>query len=489
MTRNAIRFVDTTLRDGQMSLWATAMTTSMMVPAAAGIERAGFAAAEIAGGAFFKKIVRDLREDPFERIRTMKALMPTTPLRLIHSRHALAFQITPPALYELWVRRLVAHGVEEVRLSDPSNTLAGWAHSVTAARGAGMKATVNLTYSVSPRHTDAYYAQKARDAATLPVAGICLKDPGGLLRPERMRALVPLIQREIGDLPLEFHGHCNNGQGQLNALEAMKLGIRTVNCAIPPLADGGSLPNVFRTVRNARALGFDTDIDLDPLTGVTEHFEQVRRSHALPQGVPADYDESYYHHQVPGGMASNLLHQLDVVGMGERLDEVLDEIGRVRADLGYPIMVTPYSQFVGTQATLNVMTGERYGQVIDEIVLYALGYWGAEEAANVDLDVRDRLLGSARAAELRDRVDPDVTLDDLRRSVDGAGVSEDELLLRLFAGTEAVSRLTSSPVPPSKPAAAVKGWATLVHALSQERGFRQVRVTKGGSSIQLDRAG
>jgi oxaloacetate decarboxylase alpha subunit len=233
-----VRFVDTTLRDGQTSLWATGMTTEMMRPVADGLERAGYAAVEILGGAFFKKVVRDLREDPFERVRVMKAAMPSTPLRLIHSRHALAFQITPPALYELLVRRLVAHGVEEVRVSDPSNSPSSWAVNIAAAQKAGMRATVNLVFSVSPKHTDAYYAEKARAAAALPVYAICVKDPGGLMLPERARTLIPAVQREVGNIPLEFHGHCNNGQWPLNALEAIKLGIGTIDCAIPPLANG-----------------------------------------------------------------------------------------------------------------------------------------------------------------------------------------------------------------------------------------------------------
>lgn len=482
-----VKFVDTTLRDGQMSLWATHLTTEMIRPVADRFDKAGYAAAEVIGGAFFKKLVRELREDPFERIRVVKAAMPNTPLRMIHSRHALAFQITPPVFYELLARRVAANGVDEVRLSDPSNTPENWERNVRAARAAGLRTTVNLVFSVSPKHTDAYYAEKARAAAAIGPDAICLKDPGGLLVPERVATLVSVIQREIGSIPLEFHGHCNNGEGPRNALTAIRLGVRIVDSAIPPLANGASLPNVFGLAANVEALGYRPRLDTEPLREIAEHLEQVRVAGGFPMGIPAEYDERYYRHQVPGGMISNLRHQLAEAGMADRLDEVLEETGRVRADLGYPIMVTPYSQFVGIQAAINVMAGERYAQVIDEVLLYALGYWGEEESASVDPDVKDKLLAGPRARELAERRPAtDLTIDDLRRSVDGDGISEDELLLRLFAGTDAVRRMRSAP-PVEPRLGATTPWFSLLERLAEASGYRWVHVSKGGSSLYVEK--
>ncbi len=192
-TKGEIRFVDTTLRDGQLSLWASNMTTGMMLPIVENIDRAGFEAFELLSSAFFKKAVRDLKEDLWERTRLVARRAKKTPLRAIRSRSMLAFQITPAAITELWLERLAANGITELRTSDPSNTSSYWTESVAGANRLGLKTILNIIYSLSPKHTDDYFMQRTREAAKLDVARICFKDPGGLLTPERTRALVPLI--------------------------------------------------------------------------------------------------------------------------------------------------------------------------------------------------------------------------------------------------------------------------------------------------------
>ena len=188
-----------------------------------------------------------------------------------------------------------------------------------------------------------------------------------------MRTLLPLVLAEVGAVEVEFHTHCNTGLGALCALEAIGLGVRCINTAIPPLAEASSNPSLFNVARNARALGYRTRIDEESLRPVEEHFRAIAMREGLPVGAPAAYDALHYLHQVPGGMISNLRFQLGSMGIADRLEQVLEEIPRVRADLGYPIMVTPYSQFTGVQAVINVVTGERYREVADEIVQYALG--------------------------------------------------------------------------------------------------------------------
>jgi len=215
----AIRFVDTTLRDGHLSLWASNMRTGMMLPIAERLDCAGFEAIEVMSSAFFKKCVRDLKEDPWERVRLLKRRMKTTPLRSIRSRSMLAFQITPPAVADLWLERLAANGIDELRTSDPSNTPSYWRQAVDVAKRAGLKTILNIIYSISPKHTDEYFIERASAAAKLDVARICFKDPGGLLTPESTRRLVPLIRREAKDKPVEFHTHCNTGLGALCCLE------------------------------------------------------------------------------------------------------------------------------------------------------------------------------------------------------------------------------------------------------------------------------
>ncbi|MFM9998728.1 MAG: hypothetical protein ACKVP1_07425 [Burkholderiaceae bacterium] len=279
-----MRFVDTTVRDGQQSLWAIAMRTAMILPIAERLDDAGFDAIEISAAGHEKKLIRELREDPFERLRLVRQRVRKTP---------------PRSVEELWDQRLAAHGIDQVRVSDCSNTVAGWAVQVDDARRVGIDAIVNLIFSISPRHTDAYYADKAREAARLRPFRICLKDPGALLTPERVRTLLPLVLAETGAVEVEFHTHCNTGLGELCALEAIALGVRCINTAIPPLAEASSNPSLFNVAHNARALGYRTRVDEESLRPVEAHFRAVAMREGLPVGAPAAYDALHYLRQVP----------------------------------------------------------------------------------------------------------------------------------------------------------------------------------------------
>ena len=482
-----VNFIDTTLRDGQMSLWATGMRTGMMLPVAETMERAGFAAIEIMATGFEKKMVRELREDPWERIDLVRKLIKQTPLRMIRGRYMAAFHITPRSIEDLWYERLAAHGVRQIRISDSSNTASDWREQVGYARRVGMDPIVNLIFSISPKHTDEYYAQKAKDAAKLDVLRICLKDPGGLLTPERIRTLVPVILSHTGKIPIELHTHCNTGLGPLSALEAIKLGIKYINAAIPPLANASSNPSLFNVISNARSLGYSSPVDVDSLKFVEHHFTEIAKREGLPIGAPAEYDYSRYVHQVPGGMVSNLRYQLTNSGLGAKIDAVLEEIGRVRADFGYPIMVTPYSQFVGVQATMNVISGERYKQVSDEVIQYALGLWGEEERSSIAPNVRDRILDRARARELAKWQPPQPSLKEVRREFGGAGVSDDDMLLHYFAGADQVAamRATGPSLTHQAYSGATNSLANLISELSKHNRVSYLHVQKGPNSITL----
>lgn len=446
---DTVALVDTSLRDGQMSLWATNMTTAMMLPVLESLDRAGFDAVEVIGSSFFKKCVRDLREDPWERIRLLRGSM-RTPLRAIKSRHIAAFQTTPAAVSRLWMERLAANGIRQVRISDPSNTVAHLKEQVRIAREVGLDPIVNLIFSVSPKHTDAYYAERAAALADVPAMRLCLKDPGGLLTPERIRPLTETLTASARGRPVEFHGHCNTGLGPLCALEAVRNGIRIVNTAIPPLSDAASLPSAFSFSANVRTLGHDVAVDEQPVREVERHLRAVADRESFPVGTPAEYDLFHYTHQVPGGMISNFSSQLGKLGMADRVTEVLEEAARVRADLGYPIMVTPYSQFVGGQAALNVIVGERYQEVTDEVIAYASGLWGADEAEGVDQDVRDRILSRPRADEVARQSGRDRSLAEVRRELDaGPSVSDDEFLLRFLTGIDDVAAMRQAASGPA----------------------------------------
>src|SRR3990172_7866212 len=362
-----IKFVDTTLRDGQASLWAENMRTGMMLAVAERLDNAGFQAIELIASSHIKKCVRELREDPFERMRLVARKITKTALRAIGAERISAFELSPDSIVDLWFERMVANGMRQLRISDPANDPAGWKKSVTRAKKVGLTTILNQIYSVSPKHTDAYYARKAREAAALKPDIICLKDPGGLLTPERTGALVKVIQEHAPGLPLELHVHCTTGLGPLCALEAIKLGVQLIDTSVPPLANASSNPSLFNVAQNARALGYTPALDEQNLRWVAGDLNFYAQCEKMPIGEPVEYDYSQYVHQVPGGMISNLRFQLKNIGMLDRLDKVLEEAVRVRADLGYPIMVTPFSHFVGSQAAINVIKGERYAQVTDQV--------------------------------------------------------------------------------------------------------------------------
>jgi len=213
VSSDEISFVDTTIRDGHQSLWAERMSTGMMLPIAKRLDAAGFLAIELLSGSHVKKAVRELREDPWERIKRVAERVPHTPLRLIAGR-VNTFGFDPPAMYELFIERMAANGIRQARISEPWNDLPGWKYRVAVARKFGLDPIVNLIYSVSPVHTDDYYAQRCRQAVTLKPFRLCLKDPGGLLTPERVRTLVPVILANRGRIPVELHSHCTTGSGR-----------------------------------------------------------------------------------------------------------------------------------------------------------------------------------------------------------------------------------------------------------------------------------
>src|SRR5918996_1681422 len=409
---DTIRFVDTTLRDGHQSLWAENMTTGMMLPIAKTLDNAGFEGIELISGSHLKKTVRELKEDPWQRVRLMAKEITRTPLRVIAGR-VNTFEYNPPSMYWLFIERMFANGIREARISDEWNDYEGWKFRVGVCHAVGMKTILNLIYSVSPKHSDEYFAERTRQAASLRPYRLCLKDPGGLLTPERMQSLVPIIFQNADRIPVELHTHCTTGLGPLCCLAGMKLGIRSINTALPPLADDSSNPSLFNVAKNARALGYSTAIDEGVLQPVSEHFAVIAKREGFTVGAPVEYDVAQYQHQVPGGMLSNLRHQLRKVGLEHRFPEALEESIRVRAEFGYPIMVTPLSQFVGSQAAINVIVGERYKEVTDQTIEYALGVWGKEGGALMDPDVKDKVLSRRRADEIARRDLPQTSLQEL----------------------------------------------------------------------------
>ncbi len=482
---NEIHFADTTIRDGPLSLWANNMRTGMMLAVARDLDRAGCESIETHYG-HPKKVVREMKEDPWERLRLLRERITETPLRAILARFK-AFELSPPVLFELLVDCIARVGIRQARISDEWNQVESWRYKVGIVRAAGIDPVVNLIFSVSPKHTDEYYAERARQAAALDVYRLCLKDPGGLLTPERMRTLVPAILANVGDRYVELHSHCTTGLGPLNALEGVKLGIRTINVGIPPLANGAALPNLFNVAQNLRAMGYQPIFDEAAARRVEERLAAIARQERFPVGRPAEYDASQYAHQVPGGMLTNLRHQLRLVGLEHRYEESLEECARVRQEWGYPIMVTPLSQFVGSQAAINVIVGERYREVTDQSILYALGHWGGAEAiTSMDPDVRARILDRSRARELARWEPPNPTLAEVRAQFGGPGVTDEEMLLRMEVLDQEIAAMRAGGAAGEYPAAE-QPLTTLVRELSRRTDRSFVQVRKGRLSITLAR--
>ncbi|MCL4182597.1 MAG: hypothetical protein KJ011_04030 [Burkholderiaceae bacterium] len=479
-----IRFVDTTVRDGSQSLWAIGMRTEMILPIAQRLDDAGFDAIEIMATSFEKKMIRDLQEDPWERLVEVRKRVNKTPLRMIRGRQLAAFQITPDVIEDLWYERMAAMGIRQIRLSDSSNTPDGWHKNMARAREVGIDVIINLIFSLSDKHSDEYYARRAREAAKLQPHRICLKDPGALLTPERVRTLAPIVLANAGTIPVEFHTHCNTGLGLLCALEAVRAGIHILNTAVPPLAESSSNPSLFDVVRNARAMGHHPQIDEEILRPVETHFREIAQREGLPLGAPAAYDAQHYQHQVPGGMISNLRFQLGAAGLADKLPAVLEEIARVRTDFGFPIMVTPYSQFVGAQAVLNVLTGERYKQVSDEIIQYAAGGWGKEESESIQPDVRDNILSRARAKTLATQIYRQPTLQEVRARYGGSGVSDDDLLLNFFTGADQVAEMRQA-CQRRLDGQAAQGLRSLIEKLGKSRSVRYIHIRRGDKMVSM----
>ena len=485
MNADGIRFVDTTIRDGHQSLWAENMTTGMMLPVAERMDRAGFDAIELISSSHLKKCVRELKEDPWARVKLMSERIKRTPLRLNAGRFS-AFDITPKSMYRLFMERMAANGIREARISEEWNELEGWRWKTDVSRDVGINPVLNIIYSVSPKHTDEYFAQRTRDAASLKVNRLCLKDPGGLLTPERVQTLVPIVTENAQGIPVELHTHCTTGLGPLCCLEAVKLGIRIVNTALPPLSDGSSNPSLFNVAKNLRALGYRTLIDEDELKPVSEHFTAIAKREGFPIGTPVEYDYAQYQHQVPGGMISNLRHQLRKVGLEHKIDQALEETMQVRAELGYPIMVTPLSQFVGSQAAINVIVGERYKEVTDQIIQYALGYWGQEGAALLESNVKAKILDRPRAREWAQWQPPEPTVGEIRKKMNAEQVSDEELLLRWNLSVDEIEAMRAAG-PPKEYLTARRPLLNLIEVLSKRGDYRRIEVKKGDMVISLNR--
>ena len=478
-----VRLIDVTLRDAHQCLWATRMTTAMMRDLAPRLDRAGFEAIDLVGGAVFDVCVRYLREDPWERMRLLSTWVTQTPL-IIHTRgqSLFTFEFFADDVVELAAERFAANGMRYHTPYDALNDMRNLEIPIRAAKRQGLHVVPGLVYTYSPVHTDAYYVGKVKELLALDVDGIFLKDASGLLRPERIATLVPAIKKAMGDLPLQLHTHCNSGLAPYVCLQAVEHGVDVVHTATSTLANGVSHTPTELFAKNCRRRGHNVHIDLDPIDEVAERLAYLAEREDKPVGTPNEYDEFHFQHQCPGGMVSNLQYQLETMGLDGRLEEILEEAWHVREDLGYPIVVSPFAQYIVTQAVLNVMGKDqgkpRYETVPDEVRLYVRGGYG-EIAGEIDGTLYDKITRGAEPITERPGALVPPALKELRRSR-GPFASDDDLLLAAFYDDSQYSALKDAgPIKTEYPLMETP-LLTLVKELANRPSIKAFHLRQGG---------
>jgi oxaloacetate decarboxylase (Na+ extruding) subunit alpha len=481
-----IELLDVSIRDGNQSLWgATGLTTPQILQIAPIMDRVGFRALDFTSSTHMGVAVRTHRENPWERIRLTHAAMPNTPLQFIGTGFRfISWETVHPDLMRLAYERLVAAGMSRFVVLDPMHDMDAVRASARTLRAVGAAEIIAaLTFTISAVHDDAYYANLAEQmAACADIDRVYIKDPTGLLAPERARTLIPVVRAGLAGKPLELHAHCTIGLSPLTYLAAAELGVEVLQVACGPLAGGSSLPDAQRVVANLRELAHTVDVDDRLLAQVADYFTRLAAAESLPAGAPRDYDASFLRHQVAGGVLTTLRRQLAELGLAHRFDEVIDEVVRVRAELGYPIMVTPFPQIVCSQALYNVIGSERYGNVPDQVIRYVLGSFG-RPTAPVDPTVRDRILSRRRADELRAEPPP-LSPAELRKRF-APGISDEELLLRATMPGDQVDAMFAAGPANRHYNPDLKGVLDLLRALRTRPGVSDLIVDKPDFRLEL----
>lgn len=387
-----VKITDTTLRDAHQSLWATRMRTEDMLPILTELDEAGFFSLEVWGGATFDVCLRFLGEDPWERLRQIKSRVKKTPLQmLLRAQSLVGYQHYPDDVVREFVSLSVKNGIDIIRIFDALNDVRNMVVPMEAAKKAGAHVQASVVYTISPVHTIKHYLETATSLAELGADSLCIKDMAGLLTPFKAYELVSLLKKELG-IMIHLHSHYIGGIAVPAYLKAVEAGADVLDTASVPLAFGASQPPVETVVRALQDTGYDTGLDLRQLFRIAKYFEALRKSRGFERGITRIPDMRVFEHQVPGGMISNLVSQLEEQGALERIHDVLEEIPKVRAELGYPPLVTPTSQIVGTQAVLNVLCGVRYKLVPGEVKAYVRGLYG-RPPASIDLEIQKKIIG------------------------------------------------------------------------------------------------
>lgn len=427
-----VLITDVALRDGHQSLLATRMRTEDMLPIAQKLDAVGYWSLEVWGGATFDTCLRFLKEDPWERLRALRAAMPNTRLQmLLRGQNLVGYRHYADDVLERFIERSAANGIDVFRIFDALNDVRNMDRAMREVKACGKHVEAAISYTVSPVHSIDRFVDMAKQLEDLGTDTLCVKDMAGLLSPMESYHLIRRLKQAV-KVPIHLHSHYTSGMSSMASLMAILGGLDMLDTSISPLAGGTSHPATETVVASLRETPYDTGLDLKAFQPITEHFRTVRRKYRQFESDFTGVDAEILTSQIPGGMLSNLAAQLTEQNALDRMKEVLDEVPRVRKDMGYPPLVTPTSQIVGTQATLNVLTGERYKVITNETKNYFLGLYG-RAPGQVDHEVMARAIGNEEPIKNRpaDRLEPE--LETVKKDMPEQVVTvEDQLSYALF---------------------------------------------------------
>ncbi len=423
---------DVALRDGHQSLLATRMRTEDMLPIAQKLDAVGYWSLEVWGGATFDTCLRFLKEDPWERLRALRAAMPNTKLQmLLRGQNLVGYRHYADDVLERFIERSAANGIDVFRIFDALNDVRNLDRAVQEVKACGKHAEATICYTVSPVHSIDRFVDMAKTLEDMGTDTLCIKDMAGLLAPLDAYRLLRHLKAAV-KVPIHLHSHYTSGMASMSSLMAILGGLDMLDTAMSPLAGGTSHPATETLVASLRNTPYETGLDIDAFPPITEHFRSVRRRYRQFESDFTGVDAEILTSQIPGGMLSNLAAQLTEQNALDRMKEVLDEVPRVRKELGYPPLVTPTSQIIGTQATLNVLTGERYKVITTETKNYFLGLYGRAPGP-IDQVILTRAIGDEEPIRTRpaDRLEPE--LEEIKKELPASATSiEDRLCFALF---------------------------------------------------------
>ncbi len=427
MDKKIVKITDTSFRDAHQSLWSTRMRTTDMLPIAEKIDEIGYHSLEVWGGATFDVCMRYLNEDPWERLRQIRKHVKKTKLQmLLRGQNLLGYQHYPDDVVEEFVKKSVANGIDIIRIFDALNDIRNFETSVRAAKKEGAHVQGSVSYTVSPVHTLEHYVHVAKDLKEMGVDSICIKDMAGLLTPYNAYDLVKALKTEV-KLPVQLHCHYVGGLAAISYIKAAEAGVDVIDTASAPIAFGSSQPPVETVAKALEETDYDTGLNVHKLFEVAEYFDALRNQYGKTTGTSDLSVMRVFEHQVPGGMYTNLLSQLKEQKALDKLNDVLGEIPKVRQELGYPPLVTPTSQIVGTQAVFNVLLGQRYKVIPGEVRNYVRGLYG-KPPASIDPEVQKKAIGEEEPISCRpaDLLDP--KLEKYREEVKDEIIQEEDVL-------------------------------------------------------------